>query len=86
MAALVCWAVGARWELRVRGRQTEPHQHATCRRAKRLRRILRQLDSPVARAPLLRFWRGTWAVVAVLALAHIVCYSVLSMQVLDRHT
>lgn len=56
------------------------------RRAKRLRRILRQLDSPVARASLLRFWRGTLGVVAVLLLAHIVCYAVLASILQLRHT
>lgn len=53
-----------------------------CRRAKRLRRILRQLESPAALAPLARFWRGTWGVVLVLLVAHIICYAVLS-TVLD---
>lgn len=57
-----------------------------CRRAKRLRRLLRQLDSPVARSALLRFWRGTWVVVAVLLLAHIVCYAILATMVGTRHT
>jgi hypothetical protein len=43
-----------------------------------LRRILRQLESPAALAPLARFWRGTWGVVLVLLVAHIICYAVLS--------
>lgn len=57
-----------------------------CRRAKRLRKILRQLESPIARGPLERFWRGTWGVVAVLLLAHIVCYAVLANILAVRHT
>lgn len=56
-----------------------------CRRGKRLRKILRQLESPLARGPLTRFWRGTWGVVATLLLAHIVCYAVLASILTVRH-
>jgi hypothetical protein len=61
------------------------HCSAARRRAKRLRRILRQFDSPIARGPLLRFWRGTWAAVAALALVQIVCFAVLSYEIVDRY-
>lgn len=57
----------------------------SCRRAKRLRKILRQLESPAARGPLTRFWRGTWGVVAALLLAHIICYAVLASILTVRH-
>lgn len=57
-----------------------------CRRAKRLRRILRQLESPAAQAPLARFWRGTWGVVLVLLVVHIICYAVLSTILASRNT
>jgi hypothetical protein len=57
-----------------------------CRRAKRLRKILRQLESPAARGPLMRFWRGTWGVALVLLVSHIVCYAVLANILAVRHT
>jgi uncharacterized protein YacL len=57
-----------------------------CRRAKRLLKILRQLESPAARGPLMRFWRGTWGVVLVLLVSHIVCYAVLANILAVRHT
>ncbi|KAF6262350.1 hypothetical protein COO60DRAFT_649798 [Scenedesmus sp. NREL 46B-D3] len=60
----------------------------TCdwRRAKRLRRIKQQLDSPLARMALLRFWRGMWLAAAVLLSAHVVCFAVLATTVKSRQT
>lgn len=57
-----------------------------CRRAKRLRKIFQQLDSPIARAPLQRFWRGTWGVLGILLLAHVICYAVLVTTLAQRYT
>jgi predicted lysophospholipase L1 biosynthesis ABC-type transport system permease subunit len=48
------------------------------RRAKRLRRIKQQLDSPLARLALNRFWRGMWLAAGVLLAAHIICFAILA--------
>ncbi|WIA18485.1 hypothetical protein OEZ85_009939 [Tetradesmus obliquus] len=60
----------------------------TCdwRRAKRLRRIKQQLDSPLARMALNRFWRGMWLAAGVLLAAHIICFSILAVIVKSRQT
>jgi hypothetical protein len=55
-----------------------------CRRAKRLRRIKQQLDSPLARMALQRFWRGLWLAVAVLLAVRIGCFSFLARIIVQR--
>lgn len=48
-----------------------------CRRAKRLKRIERQLNSSAATAAASRFGRHGLVVLFVLLLAHVICYGVL---------
>jgi hypothetical protein len=45
-----------------------------CRRGQRLKAISRQLTSPVARQALAHFWQGSWVVMGLLAMAHVVCF------------
>jgi O-antigen ligase len=54
------------------------------RRAKRLRRIKQQLDSPLARMALQRFWRGMWLAAGVLLAAHVLCFAILAKIVRER--
>eukprot|EP00775_Hariotina_reticulata_P013181 gene13181-13312_t len=55
------------------------------RRGKRLKAITRQLTSPVARQALAHFWQGSWVVVGLLALAHVICFTIFLGIVQLRH-
>ena len=57
-----------------------------CRRAHRLRVLVRLLESPVSQRALTRFWKGTLLVCAIILVAHVVCYTLLGTQVLERHS
>jgi len=54
---------------------------ATCRRAKRLRKLTKMLTSRLAQTATYLFAQHTWIVLLLLMLAHIVCFAVLTIQV-----
>jgi len=52
-----------------------------CRRAKRLKKLTRMLTSKAAQTATDRFRSHTWALIAVLMVAHVACFGVLMYQV-----
>lgn len=64
----------------------QPLLHDPCSRTRRLRVLLRLLESPVSQRALRRFWKGTLLLCAIILVAHVACYAVLGTQVLERHT
>jgi type VI protein secretion system component VasF len=62
-----------------------PHLCAACRRAKRLKKLVRLLTGSAAQSTTLRFYQHTWVLVLLAIVAHVACFIALTLEINSRY-